>query len=223
MSDVVTYEAANGVATITFDDGKANVVNHALVDGVNAGLDQAEADGLGVLLVGRAGMFSAGFDLGVVRDGGREAGRALVDAGARLALRIGRFPRPVSVACTGHGLAMGAVLLCAADHRIGAEGDFKIGFNEVAIGMATPGFLLELARERLSKRHLLAATGASRIYSPSEAVDVGLLDETSPADELLAAAKAHAEQLAALPAPAFAKTKAMTRGSVMDIVEASLA
>jgi enoyl-CoA hydratase len=118
---------------------------------------------------------------------------------------------------------MGAVLLLAADLRIGASGDFKIGFNEVAIGMAAPVFLVEFARERLSKRHFQRATVQAEIYSPESAVDAGFLDRVVAPDDLFAAALEEAQRLAQLPRAPFARTRGTVRAAVLEKIEATLA
>ena len=222
MSDVVHYELDDTVAIIRLDDGKANALGPDVIAGISKALDRAAGQAKAVLLTGREGKFSAGFNLKVLQSGGPAAGRQLVTAGAKLALQIARHPTPVVVGCTGHALAMGAVLLCAADVRIGARGDFKLGFNEVAIGMITPIFLLELARERVSKRHIYRASVAAEIYSPDDAVDAGLLDQAVSVDELPAAALAEAKRLGELPRGAFVGTRALLRGKTLDYIEATL-
>ncbi|MEO8602403.1 MAG: crotonase/enoyl-CoA hydratase family protein, partial [bacterium] len=145
MTELVRYERRDSLALITLDDGKANALSPAVVAAANAAFDRAEAEAVSaVVLSGRAGRFSAGFDLSVMT-AGLEALFSLVKSGAELALRLYLFPRPVVIACTGHALAAGAVLLCAADRRIGTAGEFKIGLNEVAIQLPLPVFALELA------------------------------------------------------------------------------
>ena len=174
------------------------------------------------MLVGRPGRFCAGFDLGVMREGGPSAAKELVTGGARLALRLARHPGPVVIACTGHALAMGAVLLTVADSRIGALGDFKIGFNEVAIGMATPVFLVEFARGRLSNRHFLRATVHAEIYDPTGAVDAGFLDRAVEPDRVLDEAIAEAERLAKLPRAAYLRTRSSVVAKRLEEIEATL-
>ncbi len=149
--------------------------------------------------------------------------RALVTAGAELAIHIARHPTPVVIACNGHAIAMGAVLLLAADLRIGASGDFKIGFNEVAIGMAAPVFLVEFARDRLSKRHLQRATVQAEIYSPESAVDAGFLDRVIAPEDLFAGALEESRRLAQLPREAFVRTRVHVREDVLERIEATLA
>lgn len=221
MSEPLSFESSGDVAVLRLDDGKANAISPAVLQAFGEALDQAEEAGQAVALVGRPGRFSAGFDLSVLREG-PAAGRALVTGGAQLALRLARFPAPVVIACTGHALAMGAVLLTAADTRIGAAGDFKLGFNEVAIGMTTPVFLMELARERISKRHFTRAIVQAEIYGPEAAVDAGLLDRTVEAERVVEVAHAEAERLAKLPRGAYVGTRALARAAALAHIEATL-
>jgi enoyl-CoA hydratase len=222
MSDAVSLETSGDVAVIRLDDGKANALPPEVLNALQGALDRAEEAGQAVLLIGRPGKFSAGFDLGVMRSGGPDVALEMVTAGAKLAIRIARFPAPVVVASTGHALAMGAVLLMAADTRIGAEGNFKIGFNEVAISMTTPRFLAEFARERLSKRYFTRAVVQAEIFGPQEALAAGFLDRLAPADQLFDTALAETTRLAALPRRAYAGTKELTRAAVLEHIETTL-
>jgi enoyl-CoA hydratase len=223
MSDTVSYQLSGDVAILGIDDGRANALAPSVLDALKEGLRRAEDEASAVLLVGRPGRFSAGFDLGVFKNEGADAARAMVTAGAELALQIARHPSPVVIGCSGHALAMGAVLLCAADLRIGAVGDFKIGFNEVAIGMATPVFLMEFARERLSKRHLHRATVQAEIYAPDSAVDAGFLDRVVAPDELLTVAEEEARRLGQLPSAPLVRTRKLLREETLGRIEATLA
>jgi len=217
-----TTEIRDGLAVVRMDDGKANAFSFAMLDALGAALDAAEKDAKAVVLLGRPGRFSGGFDLKVMNEGGDATAR-LVTAGGRLALRLYELPLPVVIGCTGHALAMGAVALCAADLRIGAAGDYKIGLNEVAIGLALPPFACELARERLSKRHLQRATALAEVYDPTGAVDAGFLDRTVPLEQVEAAALEAAAALAALPGRAHALTKRSVRQAALAAIRASLA
>jgi enoyl-CoA hydratase len=223
MSDSpVTYERNGDVAVLRLDDGKANAVSHRLIDDLTAALDEAEADARAVVLLGRPGRFSAGFDLSVMTEG-PDAARGLVTAGAELLLRLYTSPLPTVVACTGHALAMGVLVVATGDSRIGAAGEFKIGLNEVAIGMALPIFAIELARDRLSKRAFTAATIQARIYDPQAAVDAGWLDRVVPADELEGAALDEAARLAELRGGAYRRTKELARQATVAHIRETLA
>jgi enoyl-CoA hydratase len=223
MSDAVTFEASGDVAIIRLDDGKANALSPVVLAAINTALDRAEDAGLAVLLTGRPGRFCAGFDLGVMREGGPSAARAMVTSGAELALRIARFPAPVVIGSTGHALAMGAVLLMAADSRIGAEGEFKIGFNEVAIGMTTPVFLAEFARARMPNTEFIRGTVQAKIYAPDAAVVAGFYDQVTASEQLMDLALAETRRLAKLPRGAYVRTRAIVRGAALDHIEMTLA
>jgi enoyl-CoA hydratase len=221
MNERVRYELRDGVALVTLDDGKANAISHETIAGLLQSFDRAEREARAVLLAGRPGRLSAGFDLATMR-GGPEQVRGLVEAGARLLLRLYLFPRPLVAACTGHALAAGALLLLASDRRIGALGDYKIGLNEVAIGLTLPVFAVELARDRLSKRHFTAAATQAEIYDPAAAVDAGFLDSTEVPEALAATAFASARRLADL-GSAFGHTKRNERWRSAKYIEDTLA
>lgn len=215
-----------GVAVITLDDGKANAISPAVLDGLHAALDQAESEARAVVLAGRPGRFSAGFDLATMTES-TESMRSLVSAGARLLMRLYGLAQPTVVACTGHALAAGALVLLTADTRIGADGDFKVGLNEVGIGMALPRFAVELARDRLTSSHFGPATMQARVYTPMEATVAGYLDRIVSPDAVLDEAVAEAQRLGALRTGAYARTKQAARQAViahiLDTLDADLA
>lgn len=220
--DIVKTEIQDGVAVIRLDDGKANALSVATQSKIHAALDHAEKEAQSVVLAGRPGRFSGGFDLSVIGSGDADAMREMVKGGAELAIRLYEYPLPVVVACTGHAIAMGAVLLLSADTRIGVEGDFKIGLNEVAIRMTLPMFAVELARDRLSRRHLQRAVNLAHIYGPAEAVDAGYLDRVVAPEALLASAIAEAKSYEPLDARAHHGTKRNLRGATIERIRASL-
>jgi enoyl-CoA hydratase/carnithine racemase len=221
-SETVSYELRDGVAVVTMDDGKANALSHAVIDALRVCLDRAEREARAVLLTGRDKRLSGGFDLRVMTSS-PEATRNLVTAGAELMLRLYTFPRPVVVACNGHALAAGAIFLLVADARVGADGEFKIGLNEVAIQLTLPIFAMELARDRLSKRHFTAAATQARIYDPVTAKDAGYLDATVQPAALFETALEQAQRLAGLPDPAFRNTKQRERAATVQRIRETLA
>ncbi len=152
MTDLLSYELNDSIATITLDDGRVNVLSPRMLSDINGALDRAEADDAIVVLAGRPGVFSAGFDLKILRAGGDEA-LAMLRAGFELAARVLSFPKPVVVACSGHAIAMGVFLLLSGDYRVGAAGPYKITANEVAIGLTMPRTAVEICRQRLALAH----------------------------------------------------------------------
>ncbi|HEY6428953.1 MAG TPA: crotonase/enoyl-CoA hydratase family protein [Acidimicrobiales bacterium] len=220
MADLVTYDRDGAVSTVTMDDGKVNVFGFDMLRALHEAFDAAERDETVVLLAGRPGYFSAGFDLKVLRDATPEDTRELLRLGATLAERILTFPAPVVVACNGHAFPAGAFLLMAADERIGASGPFKLGLNEVRIGLTLPWFAIVLARHRLTPSAFDRATVTGTMYDPEGAVAVGLLDSVVAPEELGAAARAAAADLATVDRRAHAGTKRRARQAVADELRA---
>jgi len=217
----MNVEITNDICVITMDDGKANAVGHDLLDGLTAGLDRAEQEAKAVLLVGRDGLFSAGFDLKEFQKG-PDATRVLARRGFELLLRIYGYPLPLVSACTGHGIALGAFILLASDTRVGVSGDFKITLPETAISMDLPPCLMELVKQRITSTHITRAAIQAEVYTPEGAVDAGFLDEVVAPEALLERSMAIAEKLAALPQKYYAINKQAARSASLAIMEANL-
>lgn len=219
----VRYVLDGDVAVVEMDDGKANALGFAMLDAVEAALDRAEGEAGAVVLAGREGRFSAGFDLSVMTSG-PEGARELLGRGAELGLRLYELPIPVVLGVTGHALAMGGILLCCGDLRVGAEGPFKIGLNEVAIGMPVPSFAAELTRDRLTPRAYTRATQLARIHDPAEALDAGFLDELVDPVSVVSRSKELAAELAGrLHAGPFRATRRIIRSKLATELRAQLA
>lgn len=214
MGGLATYELDGGIATIAMDDGKVNALSIEMLKSVMSAFDRAEEDGAVVVLTGRERYFSAGFDLDVFSERPGEIVEMLT-LGARLSERILSFPMPVLVACTGHAIAAGTFPALAADLRIGVEGPYKLGLNEVRIGLTVPLYVVELARQRLTPRDFNRSLVTAAMYSPGQAVSAGLLDRVVPAAELREASLDAAEELAGLNMDAHAATKERVRGEAL--------
>jgi enoyl-CoA hydratase len=217
-SDALTIERRGPVEVLHLDDGKANALGFALIEEIRSAVAAAEADDeVGAVVIhGRPGRFSGGFDLGVMFGDDLSAIIELVADGGDLVRHLYGSTVPVVAACTGHALAAGALVLLGCDVRVGADVDAKIGLNEVAIKMVLPDWAFTIARERLSTRHLQRAVATARITGPHEAAAAGYLDEVVPADELLDHCVAIATDLATtLDASAYARTVAILRGETL--------
>jgi len=216
------YALNDSIATLSFDDGKANAVGHQFLDDINQGLDRATADqAAAVILRGREGMFSGGFDLGEFKKG-PAAGMAMVQRGFELLIRLYSFPLPLVAACTGHGVAMGAFIIMACDSRIGTRGKFNMSLPETAIGMDLPPILLALASSRISRRHMTRVALQSEVYNPEQAVDAGFIDEVVEAQDLTARSIEVATQLAQLPQAQYGKNKLSVRATTLTGMKDSL-
>lgn len=211
-----------------WDDGAVNAVGHSAVEGLNLALDHATDASLPLVILGRDGILSGGFDLKVFE----ESPQAMFDltlAGARVLERIVNAPVPVIIGAPGHAVAMGAMMLLAADIRVGVDAiadkpdkKIKIGLNEVAIGMTLPNFAMAVANDRLSKRHFTRATAFAQLYTSTEAVDVGFLDEAVPPSELESTVLTMAARASELPMADFARTKMRARASVSTALAQAL-
>lgn len=218
---LVTLDINDGVALIVMDDGKNNLVSPTMLMALNKALDQAEKAGAVVLLTGRDGVFSAGFDLGILRTGVRNT-FAMLMGGFRLSRRLLAFPTPVVIACGGHAVAMGAFLLLSADCRVGAQGSFRIVANEVEIGLTMPHSAIEICRQRLTPAYLDRSVLLSETHDPDSAFEAGFLDIVVPADAVLARARAEAERYAKLDLGAHRKSKLRLRRAMLRALDAAI-
>ena len=222
----VTTERRDGVMIVHLDDAKANALSFEVIAAVHTAIDDAEVDeSVGALVIhGRPGRFSGGFDLGVMFGDDMSAIIGLVADGGALVHRLYGSSIPVVAACTGHALAAGALVLLGCDVRIGADIDAKVGLNEVAIKMVLPDWAFTIAEDRLSKRHVQRALANARITTPRDAVDVGYIDDVVPADDVLERAVAVAAELASTLDPsAYQRTIRRLRGPVLDLMEQQIA
>ncbi|AZC17303.1 MULTISPECIES: crotonase/enoyl-CoA hydratase family protein [Pseudomonas] len=215
MSELISYHLEDGIATLTLSNGKVNAISPDVIAAFNAALDQATADRAVVIITGQPGILSGGYDLKVMTAGPKEA-VALVTLGSTLARRLLSHPFPVIVACPGHAVAKGAFLLLSADYRIGVEGPFSIGLNEVQIGMTMHHAGIELARDRLRRSALHRSVINGEMFDPHSAVDAGFLDKVVSAEELQGAALAAARQLKKINMLAHKNTKLKVRKALLE-------
>lgn len=218
----MNYAMQNNVATLTLDDGKANVVGHNLMDFLESSLDQADSDkAAAIVLRGREGMFSGGFDLREFEKGMKE-GLAMVQRGFGLLIRLYSLPVPLVAACTGHGVAMGAFIIMSCDYRVGTRGSYKFTLPETKISMDLPPILMELTAARINQQHLHRVALMSEVYAPDSAVDAGFLDEVVEAPDLEARVQAVSRQLAELPQKQYGKNKLAVRAATLAAMQANL-
>ena len=222
MPLIQTEDHGEGVRVLRLDNGKANAISTPLSTELMAALEAAEKDANAVVITGRTGMFSAGFDLGTMGEGPAAAAE-MVAKGGNLALQIYRHPKPIIAAVGGHAVAMGLFMAMVCDYRIGAKGKFKFQANETAIGMTLPDFGIEFARAALSKRHYDRVIVQSEIYGPEAAADCGMLDEVVDADALDARALEVATKMATtLQQPAFRNNKRMAHAPTIELLAESI-
>lgn len=221
MSEFTKVEIEDGIATITLDDAKANALGFTMIEHINKALDEAEAAADVIVMTGREGVMTAGFDLKVMRN---EPDRVmdLVTQGGQMLVRIFASPKPVLLASTGHGIAAGALLMLSGDYRISMAGDFKYGLNESAIGMVLPPYGMDLARFKLNQKFLDMAVVGADLYGPEMASQIGYTDEVATADKFAARVREKAEYFKTLDAKAYAGNKRHIRQALADKMAADL-
>ncbi|MEE4374792.1 crotonase/enoyl-CoA hydratase family protein [Pseudomonas alliivorans] len=221
MSDLVSYHLDDGIATLTLNNGKVNAISPDVIAAFNAALDQSEKDRAVVIVTGQPGILSGGYDLKVMTSS-PEAASSLVTQGSTLARRMLSHPFPIIVACPGHAIAKGAFLLLSADYRIGVEGPFNIGLNEVQIGMTMHHAGIELARDRLRKSAFNRSVINAEIFNPEGAMQAGFLDQLVSVEALSETARTVATQLKKINMNAHGKTKLKTRKAFLDTLDAAI-
>ena len=220
-NESVQYSLQDGVATIRIDDGKRNALSPQVLQEIYAALERAESDKAIVIITGRESVFSAGFDLGVMKRGGLDALRML-RAGYALTARVMAYPYPVIAACNGHVMAMGVFLMLSADYVIGSRGEFKIAANEVAIGLTMPRVAAAMLRHRLNPAAFQRAVVLSEYFDVEAALDAGFFDELVAPVELKSRAETRAHEFMKLNLPAHTGSKRRIRAQLIRKIRLSI-
>ena len=213
----VTMSMIGPVAVVVVDDGADNTLNINIINSLLSALRAAQEQARAVVLAGRPGCYSAGLDKETLRSGG-EAASELLHGGTELILRLVEFPRPLVIACTGHALGAAAVSLLCGDVRIGSAGDYRIGMDWVSVGLPVPDLAVELARARLSPRHMTLACNTAQIYWPDHAVEAGFLDSVTSEDAVDRAWSVAADLAQRLDPRAFEVTRMTTCRWLTDAI-----
>lgn len=214
--EVLHYSVDRRVATIQHDDGGANTLRTDVFNRYFELLDAAEADDAvgAVVIRGREGFFSAGMDLKWMEQIDHDALGTIGPDMARLAKRIFVFPKPVIAAVGGHAIAGGAIILLACDRSVAVEGEYKIGLNEVELGIPFGGFAMKLAQTHLVPSAFGSGLLHGETMQPTRAQQVGYVDEVVAAGEFEARVAAVAQHAAGLPAFAYQLTKQAMRAEL---------
>ncbi|MDA9867671.1 crotonase/enoyl-CoA hydratase family protein [Gammaproteobacteria bacterium] len=204
---LATLTSEDDISIITLDDGKANVFSPKMIQDVNECLDKVPTESGALIITGREGMFSAGFDLKIISAGDMQATMDMSLSGFKLLSRLFSFPRPILAACSGHGIALGTFLLCCCDYRVGVKGDYMIGANEMRTNMVIPIPILELINHRVSSGHKYRAILGAEMYSIENGIDAGLIDEVVDPENLMETVMLKAKDLATMGHPSYTHTK----------------
>lgn len=214
----VTLDLSDDLALVTLDDGKKNAITTDAVQAMNEALDEAGEKAKAIVIAGRPGSFCAGFDRATLMGDDPEAAMKLALGGTKLVLRLYEDPKPVVAACTGHAFTIGAFWLLACDTRIGEAGNFKLGFNETAMGMNLGPWCLAIMQSRINTSYLVPTIAQAKLHNPEQAVRAGILDELTGEGGSIEAALQEAGTLAAYPAQAYAHNKLALRSEVLEVM-----
>ncbi len=217
---MIEYTLVDKIAVLTFDDGKANAVGHNYVDEMLSSLDKAETEAIAVVLCGKEGMFSAGFDLKELAKGQQEA-MHLVSRGEAMLKRLFAYPLPLIAACTGHAIGMGAFILLCLDSRVGISSDYTIKLPETGLGMPFSPLLMTLIEARVALTHQTAVAVQSKSLTPEDAIHAGFIDELVSTEDLLPHIMMLAKQLGELPSKFYAKNKLHLRSETLKTMNNS--
>ncbi|RYV52322.1 enoyl-CoA hydratase/isomerase family protein [Pengzhenrongella frigida] len=220
---MLTTIAHGPVLELRLSRPPVNALDPALVAAIREGIRVAVDGGArAVVLSGVPGIFSAGLDVPVLLGLDRAEMVAFWRGYVDLLAALGRCPVPVVAAVTGHSPAGGAVLALFCDYRVMARGDFRIGLNEVQVGLAVPE-LVQFALRRLVGPHRaerLMVAGA--MVDPDEALRVGLVDELADVEHVVGRALAWCRAHLDLPPAAMAQTRRIARADLATVLAAAV-
>lgn len=215
MLDIHTHD---GVVEIRMARPPANALDRPLIEALADAVESPPRPARALVLTGQPGMFSAGLDVPAMLDLDREQVYAVWAAFFRLSRLLAGSPVPVIAAVSGHAPAGGAVLALHCDLRIGVEGNFRIGLNEVQVGLPVPRGILAALEHAVGPRLALRLAMGGELLPMTEALKVGLIDELVAPKDLLATALARAQALLALPPQAMNVTRLNAKAALLDAV-----
>src|SRR5262245_2184842 len=208
-----------GVLTLRLAHGKANALDVELLDALARELDGASEDVRALVLTGTGSIFSAGVDLFRFTQGGADYVRHFLPLLSRSLRTLFTFPRPVVAAVNGHAIAGGCVIALAADVRLMADGDGRIGLPELLVGVPFPTVALEVVRFAVPREKLQSLIYTGRTLTAREALEAGLIGEVVPPDALPSRAQEIARELALIPPPVYRLTKQSLRAEALKRIE----
>ena len=210
----------DGILEIRLDRPPANALNHALVKELRAAVAQAPAGGArAIVLSGSPGMYSGGLDVPELLGHDRATMNRFWGDFFDLLRTIALSPVPVAAAITGHSPAGGAVLAIFCDHRVAAEGKFKIGLNEVQVGLPVPRVILAALIRLIGHRQAERLAVRGMLVSPEDALAAGLVDQVVAPDAVISAALAWCREVIKLPPAAMAITRGTLRGDFKKLFD----
>ncbi len=214
MLDVISHA---DIVELRINRPPANALNHRLLEALLSARDSAIDGGArGLILSGREGMFSAGIDVPELLDHDRDSMHRFWGLLFSASRSLAECPVPVVAALTGHSPAGGTVLASHCDYRIGAEGSFKMGFNEVQVGLPLPAPFMLVFADLVGTRTARQFATEGRMLEMAEALSIGLVDELVPQADVVDRALERARELLRLPPGAMNSTRMTGKAHLLE-------
>lgn len=200
----------------------ANALNHELLEAILAGIADAVSEGArGLILSGQPGMFCAGIDVPELLGQSRDEIHRFWSLLFQTSNALVACPIPVVAALAGHSPAGGAVLAAHCDYRIAAAGTFKIGFNEVQVGLPLPPSILRVFKDLVGSRLARQIGTLGQLMSMERAREIGLVDELVAPGKVASRAMEYMRELLALPPVAMNATRLAGKEELIEVLKAS--
>jgi len=200
-----------------------NALSYELIVALRQAVESAPSDGVRALVLsGSAGRFSGGLDVPLLLTYDQTRMATLWRDFYALLQALAGSPIPIAAAITGHAPAGGTVLSIFCDWRVAVEGDFRIGLNEVQVGLPLPPIIFAGLRRLVGAKEAERLAVAGLLISPKEALTAGLVDELAPANEVIDRAIQWCKTLLALPPEAMTTTRRIARGDLIAYFEQNL-
>lgn len=210
-------EIRNGIGVVTLDRGTANALNHDMIGEITSLFAEWRNDAsvLGAVITGKGNFFSAGLDVIEVFSYDKDQSETFWKGFAGMMYELASWPKPLGSAVNGHSPAGGCIIAITADFRIMAEGNFKIGLNEVPVGIVVPMPVYKLYAQWVGARNAYQFLIQGKLLNPTEAASAGLVDALVPQEQVLPTAEGLIGQMLKLEPGTFAKTKLNLRGEIL--------
>lgn len=217
----VRYENRDGIAIVTLDRGTANALNTEMIKEISELFKELQGEPAvkAAIITGKENFFSAGLDVIEIVGYDQDQSRIFWRAFAHMMSTLVEWPKPLAVAINGHSPAGGCIIAITADFRFMAEGNFKIGLNEVPVGIVVPMPVYKLYSTWVGTRNAYQFLIQGKLLTPDEALRAGLVDGVFPQDQLLAATESAMRQMTKLDLGTFTKTKINLRSDIIQALK----
>lgn len=221
----IKIERKDNYAIVQLDGGKVNQINTAMVrDLKNVFLELDQDDSiLGLILSGRPHGFSAGLDIASLALGGAEYVKDFWKFYHEALQAMIRFSKPFVCAITGYAPAGGTILALCADYRIMGQGaKHVVGMHEFKLSMSLPEIFSDIYAYHLGEKRAWEAVQLKQLFNSDEALEVGLVNESVPVEEVLERSKIYLKSLLKIYPPVFRETKRFMRKNLLKLVDGDL-